>query len=456
MFSYFCHKNRIMRRQFWKSLFLIEVVLTSIGLVEVNAQDKQWTLEECIDYAIAHNIEVKQSRNQIKSLRVQRNTLKNSFLPDLNAGASQKFAFGRSLNQDNTYENSNIQSSSFSVSTEMNLFSGFKITASISQNKFDLLAADANRRLIENNLSLNVASAYFQILLDKEIYRIALEQIELTKEQEVRTKLLIENGKAAPSQLYDVKAQLADDELTATEAKNSLRLAFLDLAQLMELKGYDAFDIDSIGGSIAVADSLSPVSIYQAALDCMPQIQQAYYSWQSKSKEVKIAKSGYYPTVSLGAGIATGYYHYGQGLSDTFKKQFDNNMQKSVYVTVSIPLFDRFSTRNQVKNARIEESNARLSLENERKELYKDIEKAYTDALSAFEKFEATSKAVIANQEAHRYALEKYAAGKSTVFEYNEVKMKLADALSKQSQAKYTYLLKDRVLSFYSCHSLSD
>lgn len=125
-------------------------------------------------------------------------------------------------------------------------------------------------------------------------------------------------------------------------------------------------------------------------------------------------------------------------------------------MTVSIPLFDRCSTRNQVRKARIEESNARLSLENERKELYKDIEKAYTDALSAFEKFEATSKAVIANQEAHRYALEKYAAGKSTVFEYNEVKMKLADALSKQSQAKYTYLLKDRVLSFYSCHSLVD
>lgn len=420
------------------------------------AQDKKWTLDECIDYAIEHNIEVKQSQNQIKSLRVQRNTLKNSFLPDLNAGASQKFAFGRSLNQDNAYENSNIQSSSFSVSTEMNLFSGFKTTASISQNKFDLLAADANKKLIENNLSLNVVSAYFQILLNKEIYRIALEQIQLTKEQEARTKLLIENGKAAQSQFYDIKAQLADDELTATEAKNSLRLAFLDLAQLMELKGYDTFDIDSMGGSIAVADTLNPVSIYNAALDCMPQIQKAYYSLQSKSKEVKIAKSGYYPVVSLGAGITTGYYYYGRGLSDTFKKQFDNNMQKSVYMTVSIPLFDRFSTRNQVRSARIEENNARLSLENERKGLYKDIEKAYTDALSAFERFEATSKAVTANQEAHRYALEKYAAGKSTVFEYNEIKMKLADALSKQSQAKYTYLLKDRILSFYSCHSLVD
>ena len=266
-----------------------------------------------------------------------------------------------------------------------------------------------------------MAGAYFQILLDKEIYRIALEQIQLTKEQETCTQLLIENGKAAESQLYDVRAQLADDELTATEARNSLRLAYLDLAQLMELKGHEQFDIDSLGGEIAIADTLSPVSIYQSALTCMPQIRQAYYTLQSKTKGIRIAKSGYYPTLSFAAGINTNYYDNGSGLGETFRRQLNNNMQKSLCLTISIPLFDRFSTRNQVRAARIDEDNARLSL-----------------------------------QEAHRYALEKYAAGKSIVFEYNEIKMKLADALSQQSQAKYTYLLKDRILAFYSCFSLTD
>ena len=127
-------------------------------------------------------------------------------------------------------------------------------------------------------------------------------------------------------------------------------------------------------------------------------------------------------------------------------------MQKSIYFTLSIPLFDRFSTRNQVKTARLEENNARLSLENEKRSLYKDIEKAYMDALAAFEKYESTTTAVAAN--ASIYALEKYMAGKSAVYEYNEIKMKLADALSQQSQTKYTYLLKERILAFYSCHSL--
>lgn len=273
----------------------------------------------------------------------------------------------------------------------------------------------------------------------------------MTREQEDRTLLLIENGKAPQSQLYDVKAQLADDELTATEAKNSLRLSLLDLIQLMELQGHEEFDIDSLDENISRTDTIMPQTIYAAALNCMPQIKQAYYSLQSSSKAIKVAKAGYYPTLSLGAGISTGYYHSGNSINPSFRQQLQNNMQKSVYLSLSIPLFDRFSTRNEVRTARIEESNARLSLENEKKNLYKEIEKAYTDAVNALEKYESTSKAVVANEEAHRYALEKYASGKSAVYEYNEIKMKLAEALSKQSQAKYAYLLKERVLAFYSC-----
>lgn len=435
--------------------FVMVAVMVIVNITRVDAQTKIWTLEQCIDHAVQHNIEVKQSQNQIRSLKVERSTLKNSFLPDLNAGASQKFAFGRSLNQNNTYEDDNIQNSSFSISTELPLFNGFKTTASISRNKFDLLAAEADKALIENNLSLNVTNAYFRILLDKEILRIARKQIQLTKEQEARTLLLIENGKAPQSQLYDVKAQLADDELTATEANNSLRMSVLDLVQLMELEGAEDFDIDSLDENLLPIDSLMPESIFALAVGCMPQIKQAYYALQSSRKSTKAVRSAYYPALSLGAGVSTGYYHSGNSLNQTFSRQFRNNMQKSVYLTLSIPLFDRFATRNEVKAARIEEDNARLSLENEKKALYKEIEKAYTDALSAWEKYRSTTQAVTANEEAHRYALEKYAAGKSAVYEYNEIKMKLADALSKQSQAKYTYLLKERVLAFYACRPLS-
>lgn len=440
-----------------KRLGLMALVTVVFAFVaNVQAQDKKWNLKQCIDYAVRHNIEVRQSLNGIEKLRIERSSLKNSFLPDLNAGASQKFTFGRSLNQENMYEDSNIQNSSFSLATEISLFDGFKKSASISRNKFDVLAAEANRELIENNLSLKVTGCYFQILLNKEIYRIAQEQIRLTEEQAERTQLLIENGKVPQSQLYDVKAQLADEELTATEAHNSLRLSFLELIQLMELQGYDNFDIDSLDEEMTEMKSLDSESIYASALNCMPQIKQAYYSLQSSLKNIKIAKSGYYPILSMGAGISTGYYYSGGAINRSFNLQFKNNMQKSIYFTLSIPIFDRFSTRNQIRTAVLEVDNARLSLENEKKSLFKEIEKAYLDAMAAFEKYESTTKAVAANQEAHRYALEKYDAGKSAVYEYSEIKMKLADALSRQSQAKYTYLLKERILAFYSCHSLME
>lgn len=433
------------------------MAVSAVGVQAMGqASPKRWTLKECIDYAIAHNIEVKQSSNQLRTLKVQRNTLRNSFLPGAQSTMEQKFVFGRSLNQSNAYENRNIKNSTLSAAVEVGIFQGFKRTASLEQNKFDLLAAESNHELIKNNLSLSVVGAYFQILLDKEILKIAQEQIRLTQDQEACTQLLVENGKVATSQLYEVKAQLADDESAATEARNSLRLARLELCQLLEMEMQDEFEVDSVAQEVRPMDGPRPADIYQNATGCMPQVKQAYYALQSKIKGIRIARAGYYPTLTFGAGLNTEYYNYGKGLSDSFRKQFTNNMQRTLYFSLSIPIFDRFATRNQIREAKIAADDAQLALENENKKLYKDIEKAYADALSAYDKYQSAQKSVATNQEAHRYALEKYAAGKSTAIEYNEVKMKLANALSQQSQAKFTYLLRCKVLNFYACLPLAE
>jgi len=433
-------------------LFVIIPALLYVG--SLNAQ-QTWTLQQCIEYALEHNISLKQQSNRIKQVKIERKDLKNSFLPDLNMGASQKLDFGRSLNRDNVYEDSNSQSSSFSLTSEMPLFTGFSKINSISRNKYDLLAAQQELATIENDLSLSITAAYFQILLNKEIYRISLEQIELTKEQETKTQLLIENGRAPHSQLYDVLAQLADDELHATEAKNSLRLAYLELKQLLEWEEDEAFEIAplQIQPEMLVIDY--PGDIYMYAMNHMPEIKRAEYDMKSSLKRIKVAQADYYPILSLGAGISSSYYHLNGIANPVFNEQFKNNMQKSIYLSLKIPLFNRFSTRNRVKSARVDADNVRLAYENEKKDLYKKIENAYTDAVTAKDKLNATAKSVEANQEAHRYALERYSAGKSNVFEYNESKLKLANALSQQAQAKYMYLLKGRVLEFYKGNSLN-
>lgn len=433
--------------------YLVMICLAAFPVL-LWAQKKKWTLQECIDYAVRHNLEVKQGQNEIERLKVERFGLKSRFLPDLEGGISQQFDFGRSLNRSNTYEDSNTRTSSFSLSSELPLFVGFQRIASVSRNKYDLRAAEAKRKWLENRLALNITGCYFQVLLDKEMLGIAKKQIELTREQVKKTLVLLENGKAPQSQLREVHAQLADDELAATEANNALRMSMVELMQLMELQGMELIDVDSLENVLLPVDEILPEEIYISALRCMPQVQAAMYSLESSKKAVKIAQSGYYPTLSLGAGINSSYYHSVGAVNRAFASQMRNNMQKSVYLTLSFPLFDRLVTRTSVRTARIEVQNAMLALENEKKQLYKEIETAYTDALSAWEKYCATQRAVAANEESHRYALEKYSAGKSTVYEYNEAKMKLADALSKQSQAKYTYLLKERILAFYSCRPM--
>lgn len=436
-----------------KRYLLVALLLLSVGYGAVNAQET-WTLKLCIDHALAHNISVKQQKNRIEKLLTERKNFKNSYLPNLTLGSSQKFDFGRSLNRSNTYEDSNSQSTAFSLSTEMPLFTGFRISGSIAKSNYDLLAAQDNEATIVNNLSLNVTSAYFQILLNKEILHIARQQIALTQEQEQRTLLLIENGKAPQSQLFDVKAQLADDELTATEAHNTLRLSIMELMQLLEFSGQTSFDVAPLGGEVGGEMIQLPEAVYATALGCMPQIREAQHLLRSGEKAVKVARSGYYPTLSLGAGVSSNYYSLAGFDHFPFSEQLNNNIQKSIYLSLSIPLFDRLATRNKVRTARIELDDARLFLENEKKTLYKEIENAYTDAVTSKEKYAATSKSATANAEAHRYALEKYAAGKSAVYEYNETKMKLANALSQQAQAKYMYLLKTKILAFYEGNPL--
>ncbi len=428
--------------------------LLSLFAATISAQEI-WTLQQCIDYALDHNISIKKQKNEIRRLNIERNNLKSDFLPNLQGGATQKMDFGRSLNNNNTYDETNAQSTSLSLLSEIVLFDGLKRLHSIEKNRHDLFAQIAGTEATRNDLSLNIISCYFQILLDSEIAEIARRQVHLTEEQISKTQFLIENGKIPHSQLYDVQAQLADDELAVTEAVNTLRLSKLELMQLMELNNTDSFRIAPIRTENPEMVSLLPDEVYHAALTCMPQIKQAHYKVKSSKKSVAIARSGYYPSLSLGAGISSGYYHSDQVLNASFGWQLRNNMQKSVYITLSIPLFNRFSTRNEIRTAKVQADNTLLTLEEEKKTLYKEIEKAYTDAVSAYEKYESTTRSVEANTEAHRYAQEKYAAGKSTVFEYNENKMKLANALSAQAQAKYTSLLKNRILNFYACQELA-
>lgn len=438
-------------------LYSITFFASSVFALQTKAQEagKQWTLEECIQYAIDHNIDLKQKEQVHASKEVDLNTSKNSWLPNLNASLGQNFDFGRSPSKDGIIVDQNSANSSFNIQTSMPLFTGLRIYNEIQMRKLDVKAATENLNKAKDDLTIGVTSYYVQVLYNKEILRVADLQVELSKDQINKTEAMVNAGKVPLSQLYDIKAQLAKDEVTQTDARNNVNLALLDLAQALEMEasGQSLNIADPIGSNpvaLYMSSILPPDDIYLHAITFKPQIKEQEYLLESNKKALKVAKAAYFPQLSLNAFYSNGYYHYNQDINPSFSDQLKQNERKNIGFSLSIPLFNRLTTRNAVRSTRIAIINQELMVENTKKSLYKEIQQAYYNAVAAQEKYNASEKSVVATKEAFKYAEERYNAGKSTVFEFNDAKTKYAQSLAEQAQAKYDYVLRTKILDFYN------
>jgi outer membrane protein len=421
----------------------------------VFAQTRQWTLEECIRHAVENNISIKQMQLQKENAEISLNTAKMGRLPDLNAGGGQNWNFGRTQTESGLYENRSQSNASISVSSSIPLFTGFRIPNEIKRSRMELEAAVQGLEKAREDLALNVASLYLQALFNKEILKINEAQLELSRQQIERTQALVDVGKAPVSQLYDIKAQAANDFVSVTQAENNLKTALLDLAQSLELQGYENFDIVSPDIEALAPDRtdlLAPQAIYNTAIQVKPVVRQQEYAVESAESQLKIAQSAYLPILSMSLGYGTSYYYlYNSNyVNRSFSDQFKNNAGEYIGLNLSIPIFNRFQTRNQVKSARLNIDNQRLALENVKKSLYKEIETAYMNASAASDKLKAASEAVVSTSEAFKYARERYESGKSSVFEFNEAKTKLVSSQLQEVQAKYDFIFRSKILDFYN------
>lgn len=418
---------------------------------------KQWSLEECIRYAIENNIDLKQRELEQQSREVDLHTSKYSWLPSLNASVGENFGFGRSESKDGLIVDRNSANTTAGIQLSMPLLD-LKIPSDIAARKLDLKASFETLNKAKEDLSINVASYYLQVLYNKEMLKIAELQVALSSEQVTKTEALYNAGKVPVSQLYDMKAQLAKDEVTLTESKNNVKLALLDLAQSLELeRDGENFDILEPETGDAVEQYMSsiipPDQVYDHAVGFKPQIKEQEYLLESQKKMLKVAQAGYYPKLNFSAGYSNGYYHnFGDGdyNNASFSDQLKNNGQKSIGFSLSIPIFNRFQVRNSVRSARINIHNRELMMENSKKTLYKEIQQAYYNATAAQEKYVSSDKSVDASKIAFSYAEERYGAGKSTVFEYSEAKTKYAQSLAEQTQSKYNFIFRAKILDFYN------
>ncbi|MBF0650156.1 TolC family protein [Dysgonomonas sp. GY75] len=416
------------------------------------AQNK-WTLRQCVDYAVENNIELKQQSLDVKNSEINLSTSKNSRLPDLNASMGQSFNFGRSTLGTNVSEAVNSSRSSFSVSTSVPIFTGFRIPNQIKADELTLQAAMEGLKKAQENLELQVVSLYLDVLFKKEILKAYQEQAGLSKQQVERTSMLVESGKVPTSQLYDIKAQLAKDESNVTMADNDLALSLLNLSQALNLASNDAFDIEEPKVDNIVDNNLGsvlpPNQVYQMALGIKPHIKEAEYKLESSKKSLKVAQAGYWPTLNFSAGYSTFYQSIAGKNTASFSRQIKDFGSENLSFSLSIPIFNRFETRNRVRSARLSIENQNLALDNVKLALYKEIQQAYQSAVSSQAKYNSASKAYEAADESFKYARERYDIGKSTVFEFNEAQTKLLTSKSERIQAKYDFIFRAKILDFY-------
>lgn len=410
-----------------------------------------WTLKKCIDYAIEHNLTIKQQEASAEQSKIELSTAKNSRLPDLNGSASHSFSFGRSLQADNTYNSINTQNTGFSLSTSVPLFTGLQIPNNIALSKLNLQAALEDLNAAKENVSIQVASSYLQVLFNDELARVAHEQVDLSREMLVQREAYFRNGKASESELYEAKSRVAQDELSAVQADNDYQLALLDLSQLLELPSPDGFAIVSPQTDAVenLGTPLPPAEIYADALLIKPVIKAAQYRLEGAQKSIRIAQSAYYPQLSLGAGLSTNYYKMSGMNNAGFGSQLRDNFSQYVGLTLSIPIFNRLATRNRVRSARIQQTTLGWQLEDSKKTLYKEIQQAYYNTLSAQTQYTSSRTAAEAAKASFDLMKERYMNGKANATEFNESRTAWMRAVSDQLQAKYNYIFRFKILDFY-------
>jgi len=429
-----------------KHIFLI--IAWSLTSFCLQAQEV-WNLQKCISYAIEHNLSIKRQEATLDQNKVDLNTAQWSRLPNLNGNVGQSFNFGRALQADNTYGNRNTQSTNFSIGTNIPLFTGLQIPNNIALAKLNLKAAIEDLNKAKEDISIQVTSYYLQVLFNEELAKVAHNQVALSKEQLNRKVAFFKNGKSSEAEVYEAKSRLAQDEMSAIQADNNYQLALLDLAQALELPTPEGFriaapQIEDITGTLSLPDD-----VYAQALLNKPSIKAAQYRLEGASKSIRIAQSGWFPQLNFSAGLSTNYYNISGIENASFSRQWHQNFNKYLQFSLSIPLFNRFETRNRVKSARIQRNALSWQLEESKKTLYKEIQQAYYNAIASEAKYKSSRTASEAAEATFKLMSEKYANGKATATEYNEMRTSWMKALSDHIQARYDYLFRSKILEFY-------
>ncbi|OFX83778.1 MAG: hypothetical protein A2W99_03185 [Bacteroidetes bacterium GWF2_33_16] len=436
-----------------KFALLFLLVSTSFSL----SAQKEWSLEECINYAISNNIQVKRQELSADNSEKIYFQSKMEVLPNLNANGQHYLNSGKAINYETyTYVNESFQGGSVSLSSEVNLFSGLQTFNTIRKNKLDLLVQLESVDKVKNDITLNVATAYLQILLSKELYNNAKQQLEITLVQIEKTKKLVEIGNAARGALLQIEAQAAGERAALIDAENNLKISYLNLTQLLNLDTTEGFEIQTPEKlELTLNKEFDDInSIFNDALGILPEIKGAEYNLKSSERNLSLAYGRISPSIALGYQYSSRYNELSTNIEDPnanypYSQQLGDNASQYVYVALRIPIFNNWNTMTGVSRSKILVNDSKLALDLQKQTLFQSIQRARTQATAAMERYRANTQAVESMEEAFRYTEQKYQVGLVDILEYKTAKNSLSKTKSDALQAKYEFIFRSKILDFY-------
>jgi outer membrane protein len=474
---------QVYRFKFWLTACLFFAFL---GIANSGHSQKIWTLEDCISYALENNLDI---NKQLFTVESNKDAVLQSglgMLPNLNANGTNVWNFGQTIDQyTNTFATNTVRSNNFYIASNVTLYSGLQKVNTFKEKKINLMASKYDLDVIKNSISLSVAGFYLDILFSLELLDVAKEQIRITTAQVDRIQKLVDAGSSAKGDLLNIQAQKATEQLNVVDAENRLYIAYLSLQQLIDLPVTRDFKVEKplLKPVQPPKEKITADVIFEHAVKTRPEIKSAELRVESAQKGLAIARGYVQPTLSLSGSWGTGYSGVAQQIdpnvpplmrfdsvgfvdnaareavivgqlnytyrTKSFTDQLRDNSNQSVGFYLNIPIFNGWTGRTAINQAKIHKSQAELDLGIKTRDLRKLIEQAYADAVSALQKFSASNEKVNAQTEAFKYAQQKFDVGVMTSFDYNKTKKDLTEAESQLLQAKYDFIFKTTILDFY-------
>ncbi len=435
------------------SLTFITVILVT-DCLHVSA--KQWTLQECIDYAMQNNIQLQKSRIQQQSSSEGVKGARAALLPSLSASTNQQFGYTPFMESQVFVSGSQVYNGSkktsysgnYGLNANWTAWNGNKNYNTLKQQKIAEQQAELQTQVTANSIQEQLAQYYVQILYSKEAVVVNKEMLNMSKQNLERGQEMYKVGSIAKAELAQLESQVASDEYDLVSSEGQLATYKLQLKQLLELDGMEEFDIIDPASAEAQALAVIPSvnDVYTTALMQRPEIKNSNLSIESSELDIKLAKAGILPNISLSASVGANTSSRSQ---DNWGEQMKTGLNGSVGVNVSIPIFDNRSTRTAVNKAKLSKESQQLELDNQKKELWRSIETYWVDATTNQARFKSATSSVASAKTSYELLSEQYKVGLKNITDLLNGKNTLLQSEQNRLQSKYMTILDIQLLKFY-------